>query len=799
MNLEEIKQFLDQYADNPWNRLGLLLCALASDIDLHFYNTDSIVLYYKPVNYAPDYFDFTVFSASNYRRDKGKYIDRLFNLKRIRLNDRKHFNDFVSLITEDPFHINETIDQLVPYRVGYRPVSEVLTQSQNLVWNYNGLVRLTYLFYVHWLYSRNETSYNSAKLKANSGELAETLFKNCLLNAPTKFKDCFHDLPDFDDERCIELWKAMYRIPVELPTVSTSKNVNAVRKFKDNGHYDDDFMLGLYLQAKFLQVITDNKVDFPVNYISMALGGSIPSEFKSDNSTISPMVPERYMEAEKKILYSEVANTFKNYEAVGNMINALKDIEVLPFMLNAGYYERRRSLLYYETEFVLKRFVGALYGIRLAVYDPNPLTMEVLTEKYPDIVTVFPSAITAAIYKAENKNRIVFSVDGNDIRHPYGQEEKDGNLSDVKGILLFWRSNDAAELLKKMEFFFSLSDGIHIIACAPVVCFEELRKTDDMRAYHIETAYILPEYGPDSNSFPKNYILFLIERRREGENDLTKLRKVIEYTEPDETTGEERRYWTELSRAVEVPLVSSPESPSWLWANYHLRDMEKKERKTRCFEYSPELRIYYSWSPRCGRGRCHYYAYPTERLEKRQRLKRGKALIETEISADSEPVAEELARRFLFTPEVREIAKNDIAKALGSKEYSLKNVSLKTYYYLIKNDLKGRTYFNYQYANALFESDLFMDFRTRTDIAVDSVKRVMDGFLSGVKDKNDRLKYWEQVNVLFHYAVKNKELAENPINWFVSSMRETDSRYRELREGITKKTLSQTDNVRKIR
>lgn len=137
---------------------------------------------------------------------------------------------------------------------------------------------------------------------------------------------------------------------------------------------------------------------------------------------------------------------------------------------------------------------------------------------------------------------------------------------------------------------------------------------------------------------------------------------------------------------VKVPaadLLQGNKTVNRLWEQYRGRTGKGPRRDTKCYHFSREVQLWYSWSN--GRGTYAFYGVPTPKQEKINPLSQGKRLSKKfEYRAKSEKEAEtKMEKRLLNDPQLQSVIISEIERAYRSQP-----VSLKTFWYCNRDKLE---------------------------------------------------------------------------------------------------------------
>lgn len=232
-----------------------------------------------------------------------------------------------------------------------------------------------------------------------------------------------------------------------------------------------------------------------------------------------------------------------------------------------------------------------------------------------------------------------------------------------------------------------------------------------------------------------------------------------------------------------------------LWDEYRPKPPKERSRDgKKYYDYSREIRVWYSWSK--GRGRYAFYDPPKKTL-KAGCLERGKCISShTRFSAKSDESAKNRLEAILssadFKPELRKLIKKSLMK-LPERTFSLKTV-----WFLCIELLQTKSIYNHDLAIELFTSKTFADLMPESKWTAENYHEELKKAFPDTTD-TEYLALLRQLNLILGTAVKEGYFPENPLSDSVAKLLSNDKNFREVRKALMKTSFTLEEEKRMLR
>ena len=236
---------------------------------------------------------------------------------------------------------------------------------------------------------------------------------------------------------------------------------------------------------------------------------------------------------------------------------------------------------------------------------------------------------------------------------------------------------------------------------------------------------------------------------------------------------------------IEIPrheVFAGKKTINRLWEEYRPRLQQGKARETKCYNYSEEIKIWYSLSK--GRGRFSIYEPPTKVQEKRNPLERGKKVIGPILfRAKSVSAAKEKLRDRIF----REPLKSVIQKMIFNS-YREKPITLRSFFFCQQDRLQENQSYRKSVMEELLSAPSFGEISSADTVALEEYQAKMEKEF-GDRGKGEKLLLWRQLNFLLREGERwePKRFYPNPISSYVNSLVEKDVDRQRMRESLAKR------------
>lgn len=318
----------------------------------------------------------------------------------------------------------------------------------------------------------------------------------------------------------------------------------------------------------------------------------------------------------------------------------LRAVEPVEYFLVAEGYENRRMELAIEKNVIAPRSGVLLSGETALILEPNPQMVKHIMESSvssPPVLAFF-SMQKAYLYLTQfpGANIAQLDLETGTLFHLQLSGGKKGYQSykprytgkPFRKILGFYWEGDTEKLINALPrlMYFLKSDG-QLWMDLPNVAAENRKWREAMlRQCRLQSVMLHPSYQKDAEkSVLKKYVGLLFRPKAEGTAHpyTVEIRKLACVDEDRERLAQYPR----VLRLGIADLLEQNKSLNWFWSHAHELEAEVKKRKARCYAYSPEIRLWYSWLPNSNAGTYYYSASPTEKWTGRSGTSTGAVCI----------------------------------------------------------------------------------------------------------------------------------------------------------------------------
>lgn len=215
---------------------------------------------------------------------------------------------------------------------------------------------------------------------------------------------------------------------------------------------------------------------------------------------------------------------------------------------------------------------------------------------------------------------------------------------------------------------------------------------------------------------------------------------------------------------------------------YVNRTPKGKRRYSRKCHISKEIVVDYSWSN--GRGRFAYYAYRIENDEYKFESKwRGERLTEHKtFSAKSIAEAERIIYCYAFETSLQSVIQKEITKVFRNRP-----MSLKTFWFIVQNELEKSSIYHGETARILFKSEALSNLMSDESTTLELYMAIMEQDFAE-ESQSKRVELWRQLNCILSYAEKKPQFFKNPIRSYVQFLVSKDKGYIQIRKSLAKRS-----------
>ena len=631
---------------------------------------------------------------------------------------------------------------------------------------------------------RNDPALNShyppRQQRLKSEEYSAVLYQE--FKSWEQYKKVYSKLRNLNEKDFYQIWLTAYGIDFRPEPIRIQHGLSTpIRKLRDDGLSNEE-LLQLFFLARVYSRFDSKKITVPLSYLKAAL----LDENGSKLQTKSPGM--RFYSDE--VLLNKALENWRDTDTV-DFIRAL-------YFADAPRNIATENLLVYPQLGTL--FNSALTGL---IIEPNPdFVAKLLADdriSNERVVIAFLSLDLAQVYKERFPEGQFAFLDLNDTPGPSLQlqiidetsrkripefisESSTGTFGFVNIFFRPWLEDTFTRLLSCVHrWTIDLKSTVNVYLPHSLLD----RPKQSIRhalseSYLLFWALLFPK-AKSSDWLKKNLLLCLIPNHgSESRRDFLVFRANAFPSGSDGLTII-RDPWP-----VRIPpedVLTGEKTINSLWEKYRPKHPAGEGRTTRYYDFSSEIRIWYSWSN--GRGRFHFYACPTQAQLRKNPMARGKRLASThQFSTPDIPTMEEtIAETLLNTgTEWQECIRKEI-----SARYRKKAISLKTFWYVNIDRLEGRLTYKADIAKTLFSSKELSEMLSDRQYTLEDYQRILDADFSGFS-QSEQVALWRQLNLILNLAVQEGRFRPNPISEHVTSLLERDKGYRAARAALVKKS-----------
>ena len=631
--------------------------------------------------------------------------------------------------------------------------------------------------------------YTTDQLNRRDDKLLPELLEYHYYSLSFEIQEAYSKLKEFGLEEVCDIWKSLYGLPIDPPKVTRSSYTSAALEILEEMNFSSDQKLLIYANARMYGKVTiepGKKETRPMELLRTA----IYNELSLDNPTTRnfAMKESTVLRPSDGGRYSFQADHFMYEHLTDEALTKLSRVEPTTFFLRWNNYGRRKVELYTECNVV--------YSEQTRRYDmvlnPNPLMIEILSDTDTPPVFLFESLNEGYLYLTqfpklkigwlrldESPGIKMLTLSGN---KSYFFQFSSQQFVPPQTILAFHRSSDGSNRLSKIYEVLSsyLSPVGYLDIFCPNIAYDESGIRQNPQIPLPSRVVTFPSYPKNNHeAYPKKYIC--LRYIKDANPDGFFLYKLF-LSNPNGplmlfpyAALIKREHW------------EMPKTVNWLWSNSHTLHMEKKERKTRSYEFSPEIIIWYSWSKGQKGGQYYYSAIPTEKQRKQNPMSRGKRLTDRHrFSATTLSSAEEIVKESIYNDDIRAAIESDVKKHIKDDR-----ISFMSYFYCFEKELARMTFYNKDASWMLFTQEAFkkLYINMQTPYTLQDFQPIVEEILEENESKQLTLQYWEQLNNLLNHMKTKRVILSNPVKSYLYAMRDRDERYRYVRNGLVKKSF----------
>lgn len=592
----------------------------------------------------------------------------------------------------------------------------------------------------------------------------------------------YSKLIGFRDNLC-RWWFVIVGAPFDPAPGKVSKRISGQLSRLKDSHTSDERILELFSIAqdatRFDEKIGDTYSYFQKVYLQSE--GEVEDEEPGEKDAKAAGPGMRYF-AESK-LFEETLKKWKKVDTVDFL-------RALYFSSETEMVEQELCLCY---PVLLGMIRKAQHG-RVLLFNANPdfvsrCCSSAYNEKY---AFLFTERILAELYKQRFPDGCFLYLDRTWLlvqveldhtkrgRESYFRE----SLYEERFLdaMLFCRTGDSAQLAKlltKMPEWLEQTARFYVLMPQSVVNSAPYDIRREMfSSFSCESINVFPNKRSDVQNFRKNMLVKLsLEDEHKEEiyllrNNLYTLEGLGAVVCPDP--------WS-----VKIPVKELREGVRTvleLRKMYIPRTPPGDRRCSRTCRFSKEIVLDYSWSK--GRGRFTYYAH---RMKDGEYLfdtrYRGKRLLEHRtFRAKTVTEAERLICKNVFDEPLCGVIQKETESA-----YQGRPISLKTFWFISREELATRSVYSEQAAAKLFNSQALSDMMSDEKTSLELFTAIMDQDFSD-EPQSERINLWRQLNCILSYAEKRPNFFKNPVRSHVLSLVNKDKGYIQVRKSLAKRS-----------
>lgn len=630
--------------------------------------------------------------------------------------------------------------------------------------------------------------YPSQPKRLTNDEYPAELF-DCFIN--WKHYKVFSKLSNLDANYLFQLWIRIFGFKYSPIRFSIRANISKpIGELKKDGWPEDD-ILRIYYLSSIYTLLNSKKIEMPVPYLK-----SIFLKDRTDTSdTLSP--GEQF---------------FLEHEALEYALKSWRKTNCVDFV-RAYYFNKASHNISTENTIIYNYFFYnrlCRSSFHAFVVEPNPdFIVKALNDSRINndrIVFVFFSLTLTQIFSLyfPNGNFAYFDPDTSDKDNPKLLIEKvderysplgkefiasPAPLEECRLALYFIREWRIESISNSLNYFSKKQPFTLFLYTPQSILYKASPDYQDIQKKFKMNWIVLQHNESSSDGLRKKAFLSLSAKKApsasedipvpEWQSEDIPVIRSFSYDCSDSACYVCQDPWP-----VRIPsdkLLSGEKTLKYLWDYYRPKPTKGKPRTTRFYDFSSEIRIWYSWSN--GRGRFAFYDHADPSLKKR--LSRGHALIRTpnQIYVSSlEEMVQVIEKTILDDDNWYDVIRNEIKKTYRSIP-----VSLKTFWYLQLVELKKKAAYKHDVAKILFSSDSLSSILSDNNALTlnDFKERISKSF----PDSSDTMDLWQQLNLILSLGVKEGKFS-NPISEYFAKLLEKDKGFRAARSALAKKSYT---------
>ena len=499
---------------------------------------------------------------------------------------------------------------------------------------------------------------------------------------------------------------------------------------------------------------------------------------------------------------------YKNEEVFNKHFKRLKSIETIPFIRTLLFKNSFGDVMMekYILEHLLEKYTNNFTSDdKMLIIDPHPDLVEWLCREFPqneyNIRFLFYLEELCELYKREYKNFEFISIDS------INNESRSLNFTHA---VLFGNQDNCESLnglLCKLKVLLAKDARIDCIVPNSWIDNDSthLRKNvcDTM---DLKNVYILPTKVFTSKNKKHIYI--------HASNGKTELSNEIVFNK----IHFEKKACT--SNSVEGTLFKEPwglkiPASDFLGITIKLNrntinglfeykrpkvETGEKRESGKFFYITNEIMFWYSWKN--GRGSIMYYDIPEKKNTGTKKLQRGKKQFEVAITAKSEEkMIDNFTERLLYVKlKDKKIAilldkiRDDIKKNYIDKEEGKAELSMKSYWFIRRDVLKDKRYYDTEMCIRLFNSSIISGITSNDNInAQDIINEIK--MITHEKEMDKIVSYLRQINIIIREAKDEGLYLHENVNDYIIKYNKKRRGIRDVRKALTKISYTRKEVV----
>lgn len=573
-------------------------------------------------------------------------------------------------------------------------------------------------------------------------------------------------------DELFQLWVRAYGVPRELPAIDLRANLVRIIKDLRKRGCSDELILQYYFMARTFQKgkVTRETI---ASVFAPAETVSSPGELyvATDNNLAKCLREFR----KTQILDLLRVMGYPKLEDAKELIAAEMGA-VLP-LLPQGQARKERTAIVFPSPDLIHRYLAYGSDAEMVFVVSTSTLAQTLASEYDTARFGYPDVL--------GRLQMVIPIDD---KHPHIRYQSvEAGL--FGRIIVHARPQQRPPLDDLLSGLAAhLTDG-GVLSCL----MPQSELTGSFRAglnvhYRVTRAILLP--NSEKDPWRKKWLLLNLEQRPEAGEEAAVIMSMACRRQDD--AGQDYTCFMPWRVTVPYHAWSGDETALQLWNRYRNKKPPGQARDTRCYRYSREICIWYSWSN--GRGGYYYYSAPNPGAAKAGSPGRGKRLTgRVEFRAADLDHAEALMGDRLLAEPLYSVVCRDIRRA-----YSSRPISLKTFWFLSLDELEKRQLYIADKMAALFCSEALSNLILEEQPPSELFQAIMESDFAG-KSKSEQVVLWRQLNLLLNAAVRAGRIKQNPISEHVQTLLERDIGYRYARDNLAKKSYTLTEERAMLR